>query len=101
MAQNQIPQQQQPSQERLMAAAEVGKIDGLYECIKDNPNLDGIDKIPFVDTPLHIAASARHAYFALEMMRLMPSRKFEPTGPSPLDLAAKKGKISKEKTWKT
>ncbi|CAL5430497.1 unnamed protein product [Camellia sinensis] len=93
MAQQQIPQQQQTPRERLMAAAEAGKIDGLYECIKDDPHiLDGIDKIPFVDTPLHIAASAGHAHFALEMMRLMPSfsKKLNPQGLSPLDLALRK-----------
>ncbi|KAL7163398.1 hypothetical protein ACSBR2_039491 [Camellia fascicularis] len=93
MAQQQIPQQQQTPRERLTAAAEAGKIDGLYACIKDDPHiLDGIDKIPFVDTPLHIAASAGHAHFALEMMRLMPSfsKKLNPQGLSPLDLALRK-----------
>ncbi|XP_028098749.1 uncharacterized protein LOC114298381 [Camellia sinensis] len=85
--------QQQTPRERLMAAAEARKIDSLYECIKDDPHiLDGIDKIPFVDTPLHIAASAGHAHFALEMMRLMPSfsKKLNPQGLSPLDLALQK-----------
>ncbi|GMP93068.1 hypothetical protein CsSME_00043052 [Camellia sinensis var. sinensis] len=85
--------QQQTRRERLKAAAEAGKIDGLYDCIKDDPHiLDGIDKIPFVDTPLHIAASAGHAHFALEMMRLMPSfsKKLNPQGLSPLDLALRK-----------
>ncbi|KAL7168329.1 hypothetical protein ACSBR2_038718 [Camellia fascicularis] len=93
MAQEEIPQQQQTPRERLMAAAEAGKIDGLYECIKDDPHiLDGIDKIPFVDTPLHIAASAGHAHFALEMMRLKPSfsKKLNPEGVSSLDLALRK-----------
>ncbi|KAF5934774.1 hypothetical protein HYC85_025903 [Camellia sinensis] len=93
MAQQQIPQQQQTPRERLMATAEAGKIDGLYECIKDDPHvLDGIDKIPFVDTPLHIAASAGHAHFALEIMRLNPSfsKKLNPEGLSPLDLALRK-----------
>ncbi|CAL5438687.1 unnamed protein product [Camellia sinensis] len=93
MAQEEIPQRQHAPRERLMAAAEAGKIDGLYECIKDDPHiLDGIDKIPFVDTPLHKAASAGHAHFALEMMRLKPSfgKKLNPEGLSSLDLALRK-----------
>ncbi|CAL5443224.1 unnamed protein product [Camellia sinensis] len=93
MAQEQIPQQQQTPRERLMAAAKAGKIDGLYECIKDDPHiLDGIDKIPFVDTPLHIAASAGHAHFAIEMMRLKPSfsKKLNPEGLSSLDVVLRK-----------
>ncbi|CAL5360721.1 unnamed protein product [Camellia sinensis] len=93
MAQEEIPKQQQTPRGRLMAAAEAGKIDGLYECIKDDPHiLDGIDKIPFVDTPLHKAASAGHAHFALEMMRLKPSfsKKLNPEGLSSLDLALRK-----------
>ncbi|CAL5360725.1 unnamed protein product [Camellia sinensis] len=99
MAQQQIPQQQQTPRERLMATAEAGKIDGLYECIKDDPHvLDGIDKIPFVDTPLHIAASAGHAHFALEIMRLNPSfsKKLNPEGLSPLDLALRKRELRKK-----
>ncbi|GMQ06893.1 hypothetical protein CsSME_00051313 [Camellia sinensis var. sinensis] len=93
MAQVEIPQQQQTPRERLMAAAEAGKIDVLYECIKDDPHiLDGIDKIPFVDTPLHIAASAGHAHFAIEMIRLKPSfsKKLNPEGLSSLDVVLRK-----------
>ncbi|KAL7216003.1 hypothetical protein ACSBR1_028033 [Camellia fascicularis] len=73
-----------------MEAAEAGDISLLYGCIQDYPKfLDSIDQIPFVDTPLHIAASAGHAHFALEMMRLMPSfaKKLNPQGLSPLGLA--------------
>ncbi|GMQ04650.1 hypothetical protein CsSME_00049997 [Camellia sinensis var. sinensis] len=80
----------QQVRQRLMKAAEVGDISLLYECIQDYPKiLDSIDEIPFVDTPLHIAASTGHAHFALEMMRLMPSfcKKLNPQGLSPLDLA--------------
>ncbi|CAL5441649.1 unnamed protein product [Camellia sinensis] len=77
-------------QQRLMKAAEAGDISLLYGCIQDYPKiLDSIDEIPFVDTPLHIAASVGHAHFALEMMRLMPSfgKKLNPQGLTPLDLA--------------
>ncbi|THG23482.1 hypothetical protein TEA_008413 [Camellia sinensis var. sinensis] len=83
-----------------MATAEAGKIDGLYECIKDDPHvLDGIDKIPFVDTPLHIAASAGHAHFALEIMRLNTSfsKKLNQEGLSPLDLALRKRELIRVK----
>ncbi|KAI8015813.1 Ankyrin repeat-containing protein BDA1 [Camellia lanceoleosa] len=83
MENQQVPQ-------RLMEAAEAGDINLLYGCIQDYPKiLDSIDEIPFVDTPLHKAASAGHAHFALEMMRLMPSfgKKLNPQGLSPLDLA--------------
>ncbi|KAL7188454.1 hypothetical protein ACSBR1_038332 [Camellia fascicularis] len=63
--------------QRLMEAAEARNISLLT------------DEIPFVDTPFYIAASAGHAHFALEMMRLMPSfgKKLNPQGLSPLDLA--------------
>ncbi|KAL7167056.1 hypothetical protein ACSBR2_037677 [Camellia fascicularis] len=80
----------QKVRQRLMEAAEAGDIGLLYGCIQDYPKfLDSIDEIRFVDTPLHKAASAGHAHFALEMMRLMPSfgKKLNPQGLSPLDLA--------------
>ncbi|WJX87935.1 hypothetical protein P8452_70070 [Trifolium repens] len=44
--------------EQLKAAAEAGNINLLYVVIQDDPYiLECIDSIPFVDTPLHIAAS--------------------------------------------
>ncbi|KAF5936504.1 hypothetical protein HYC85_027633 [Camellia sinensis] len=76
-----------------MEAAEAGDISLLYGCIQDYPKiLNSIDDTPFVDTPLHIAASAGHARFALEMMRLKPSfgGKLNPQGLSPLDLALRR-----------
>ncbi|CAL5441693.1 unnamed protein product [Camellia sinensis] len=79
--------------QRLMKAAEAGDISLLYGCIQDYPKiLDSIDETPFVDTPLHIAVSAGHAHFALEMMKLKPSfgGKLNPQGLSPLDLALRK-----------
>ncbi|KAF7136317.1 hypothetical protein RHSIM_Rhsim08G0164800 [Rhododendron simsii] len=57
---------------------------------RDDPNvLDCIDAIPFVDTPLHTAASAGHTDFAVEILRLKPSfgRKLNPDGLSSLHLA--------------
>ncbi|KAF7134769.1 hypothetical protein RHSIM_Rhsim08G0165800 [Rhododendron simsii] len=76
--------------QRMKAAAETGDINGLYESIKEDSNvLDSIDAIPFVDTPLHIAASAGHTDFAVEILRLKPSfgRKLNPDGLSSLRLA--------------
>uniref|UniRef100_A0A2N9HHP4 Uncharacterized protein n=1 Tax=Fagus sylvatica TaxID=28930 RepID=A0A2N9HHP4_FAGSY len=54
-----------------------------------------MDELPFVDTPLHIAASLGHISFAMEMMRLKPSfaRKPNPDGYSPIHLALQ--------NWKT
>ncbi|KAL7167069.1 hypothetical protein ACSBR2_037690 [Camellia fascicularis] len=78
------------TQQRLNTAAEAEDINGLYKCIREDPHiLDHIDNIPFVDTPLHTAASAGHTNFALEMMNLKPSfgRKLNPDGLSPLHLA--------------
>ncbi|CAL5391465.1 unnamed protein product [Camellia sinensis] len=78
------------TQQRLNTAAEAEDINGLYKCIREDPHiLDHIDNIPFVDTPLHTAASAGHTNFALEMMNLKPSfgRKLNPDGLSALHLA--------------
>ena len=57
-----------------MKASEEGNIDGLYTAIRENPQvLDQFDKIQFVDTPLHVAASVGHIQYAMEIMRLKPS----------------------------
>ncbi|KAA8525488.1 hypothetical protein F0562_007343 [Nyssa sinensis] len=69
-------------------------INVLYALIRANPKLlDSIDKIPFVNTPLHIAASAGRTHFAIEVLRLNPSfgRKLNPNGLSTLDLALRNG----------
>ena len=52
-----------------------------------------MDELPFVDTPLHIAASVGHIPFALEMMGLKPSfaRKLNPEGYSLIHLALQNG----------
>ncbi|KAA8525989.1 hypothetical protein F0562_007911 [Nyssa sinensis] len=80
--------------ESLRQAVENGNIDALYASIRDDPYvLEKIDQIPFVDTPLHIAASAGHTHFAIEIMSLKPSfgRKLNPDGFSPVDLALQNG----------
>ncbi|KAL9433136.1 hypothetical protein AB3S75_028037 [Citrus x aurantiifolia] len=76
--------------QRLNAAAQAANVDALYELIwEDAYLLDQIDQVPFVDTPLYIAASMGHVNFALEIMRLKPSfaRKQNQYGFSPLHLA--------------
>ena len=51
--------------------------------------MDRVENIPFIDTPLHIAASAGQVLFAMEIMRLKPSfaRKLNQNGYSPIHLA--------------
>ncbi|KAG5034139.1 hypothetical protein AAZX31_04G057200 [Glycine max] len=74
----------------LISAAQVGDIDLLYKLIQMQPYvLEQTDFMPFVDTPLHVAAAAGHASFATEIMRLKPSFawKLNPCGLSPMHLA--------------
>ncbi|CAL5441749.1 unnamed protein product [Camellia sinensis] len=74
----------------LMEAARAGNINDLYARIKSKPDiLDGMNKGLFVETPLHVAASAGQTNFALEILRLKPSfgKKLNPEGLSPLHLA--------------
>jgi ankyrin repeat protein len=76
--------------EKLKAAAEAGNIDQLYAVIQDYPYiLEPMDLIPFVETPLHIAASKGHLRFATEIMMLKPSfgLKLNQQGFSPIHLA--------------
>ncbi|XP_058746060.1 ankyrin repeat-containing protein BDA1-like [Vicia villosa] len=78
------------SGDQLKAAAQTGDIDLLYTVIHHDPwILEIIDSIPFVETPLHIAASLGHIRFALEIMKLKPSLalKLNPQGFSPVHLA--------------
>ncbi|XP_062075751.1 ankyrin repeat-containing protein BDA1-like [Humulus lupulus] len=82
--------------EELEATAREGDINKLYKLIKRDPHLlDRIDAIPFVDTPMHIAASFGKASFTMEIMRLKPSfaRKQNHDGLTPMHLALKKGRI--------
>lgn len=75
---------------RMKEHAETGDINGLYESIKEDPDvLNSIDAKAFVDTPLHTAASAGHTDFAVEILRLKTSfgRKLNPDGLSSLHLA--------------
>jgi len=77
----------------LRDAAQQRSIDALYASIQRDPEvLNRIDKIPFVETPLHTVASAGHTWFAMEIMRLKPSfaRKLNQDGFTPLHLALQK-----------
>ncbi|XP_023632877.1 ankyrin repeat-containing protein BDA1 [Capsella rubella] len=75
---------------RLQQAAESGSINELYALIDENPYiLDHFDAVPFVNTPLHVAAAAGKKQFAIEMLNLKPSfaRKLNTRGYSPLHVA--------------
>ncbi|KAE8055481.1 hypothetical protein FH972_012321 [Carpinus fangiana] len=74
----------------LRDAARHGNIDALYTSIRrDVKVLDKINELPFVETPLHVAAFAGHTRFASEIMRLKPSfsRKRNEDGFTPMHLA--------------
>ncbi|XP_010458946.1 PREDICTED: ankyrin repeat-containing protein ITN1-like [Camelina sativa] len=78
---------------RLLHAAETGSINNFYDLIDDNPYiLDNINAVPFVNTPLHVAAASGNIPFAMEMLNLKPSfaRKLNTSGYSPLHLAVEK-----------
>ncbi|XP_059441852.1 ankyrin repeat-containing protein BDA1-like [Corylus avellana] len=74
----------------LRDAAKQGSVNALYELIQmDAKVLDRMDNIPFVETPLHIAASAGNIQFVREIMSLKPSfvRKLNQNGFTPMHLA--------------
>ncbi|CAH2037717.1 unnamed protein product [Thlaspi arvense] len=78
---------------RLEQAAKSGSTDELYALIDENPYvLENIDAVPFVNTPLHVAAASGNLQFAMEMLNLKPSfaRKLNKSGYSPLHLAVDK-----------
>ncbi|XP_052115298.1 ankyrin repeat-containing protein BDA1-like [Arachis duranensis] len=78
----------------LEEAALSGDTDRLYALIEEDPDmLNAVDAKPFVNTPLHIAASLKYLYFATEIMMLKPSfaLKLNPQGFSPIHLAVKNG----------
>ncbi|XP_016676556.2 ankyrin repeat-containing protein BDA1-like [Gossypium hirsutum] len=74
----------------MIGAAQTGNINVLYELIQKDPYvLERIDHVSFLDTPLHVAASAGHVDFMMEMINLKPSfaRKLNQAGFSPMHLA--------------
>ncbi|KAK7857219.1 ankyrin repeat-containing protein bda1 [Quercus suber] len=71
-------------------------IDEFYNLIgEDVKLLEHIDELPFVNTPLHIAASVGNIQFAKEMIGLKPSfaRKLNQNGFSPIHVALQNGQI--------
>ncbi|XP_061352698.1 ankyrin repeat-containing protein BDA1-like [Gastrolobium bilobum] len=79
---------------RLKDVSQRGDVHDLYTLIQENPRvLEDIDAIPFVETPLHAAASAGLLSFATEIMRLKPSFawKLNEQGFSPIHLALQQG----------
>ncbi|EXC26788.1 Ankyrin repeat-containing protein [Morus notabilis] len=75
---------------RLDIVAREGNIEALYYLMKEDAHLlEHFEAVPFVDTPLHVAASAGQVHFAVEIMRLKPSfaRKSNQNGYSPIHLA--------------
>lgn len=79
---------------RLTEASRVGNANDLYAIIQQDPHvLQRVDEIPFVDTPLHIAAAAGNSQLSTELINLKPSfaRKLNCDGHSPLHLALLSG----------
>ena len=82
----------------LFAVTQSGynDIDEFYNLIgEDAKLLEHIDELPFVNTPLHIATSARNIQFAMEMIGLKPSfaRKLNQNGFSPIHISLQNGHI--------
>ena len=76
--------------EKMKQVVQHGNIDAFYILIREDVKLlDDIDQLPFVDTPLHIAASAGYIPLAMKLMRLKPSFAWKPNpdGFSPIHLA--------------
>ncbi|KAK9999772.1 hypothetical protein SO802_019375 [Lithocarpus litseifolius] len=80
--------------QRLNGIAQQGDIDAFYNIIREDVKLlEHIDEFPFIDTPLHISASAGNFPFSREMMILKPSfiNKRNPDGYTPIYLALLNG----------
>ena len=80
--------------EKMKQVAQHGNIDAFYIIIREDVKLlEDIDQLPFVDTPLHIAASAGDIPLAKKLMRLKPSFTWKPNpeGFSPIHLASLNG----------
>nr|GMD34079.1 ankyrin repeat-containing protein BDA1-like [Ipomoea batatas] len=80
----------------LTTAAKENEVTALYKSIQDDPEiLNKINDIPFVDTPLHVAAANGNTLFAVETMAIMPSfcKKLNGEGLSPLHAALQNGRL--------
>ena len=79
-----------------VSRSDYNDIDEFYNLIgEDVKLLEHIDELPFVNTPLHIAASIGNIQFAKEMIGLKPSfaRKLNQNGFSPIHVALQNGHI--------
>ncbi|ESQ38433.1 hypothetical protein EUTSA_v10029310mg [Eutrema salsugineum] len=82
--------------EKLQKAAQDGSVEKLYKLIAEDPDILGLfDKVPFCETPLHIAAKRGHTHFAMELMTLKPTfaSKLNVSGFSPMHLALQNNHI--------
>nr|GMD37517.1 ankyrin repeat-containing protein BDA1-like [Ipomoea batatas] len=80
----------------LTTAAKENDVTALYKSIQYDPEiLNKINDIPFVDTPLHVAAANGNTLFAVETMAIMPSfcKKLNGKGLSPLHVALLNGRL--------
>ena len=78
----------------LNQVAHQGNINDFYNLIRNDVKLlEHINELPFVNTPLHILASAGQIPFSIEMMILKPSfvSKRNPNGHTPIYLALQNG----------
>ncbi|KAF8393858.1 hypothetical protein HHK36_020056 [Tetracentron sinense] len=83
--------------QRLIHASQEGDRDALYVLLREHPySLENVDRVPFIDTPLHIAVSAGKTSFAMEIANLKPSfaKKLNEDGYSPMHLASAMGDIA-------
>ena len=79
-----------------VSRSDYNDIDEFYNLIgEDVKLLEHIDELPFVNTPLHIAASIGNIQFAMETIGLKPSfaRKLNQNGFSPIHIALQNGHI--------
>ncbi|KAF8412912.1 hypothetical protein HHK36_000884 [Tetracentron sinense] len=80
--------------QRLILVAQAGDINALYTLLRKEPSiLESIDRLPFIDTPLHIAVLSGKISFAMEIANLKPSftEKLNQDGLSPIHLASTMG----------
>ncbi|XVF83548.1 hypothetical protein PTKIN_Ptkin16aG0497900 [Pterospermum kingtungense] len=80
--------------ENMRRAVQVENVSDLYSLIEEDGNvLKRIDKVEFIETPLHKAAYEGSTDLAMEIISLKPSfaRKLNQQGLSPIHIAVEKG----------
>lgn len=76
--------------EAMNIAAQTGDVGRLEILVGEDPRiLENIDSVPYIDTPLHIAAAHGCTHFAMEIVRWRPSffSKLNRQGFSPIRVA--------------